>query len=141
MHNGFFETPTVHADANSLQAYLPHYRKKNTMSAYAIGWIENIEMGPPIFQYLEKIDDTLTPYWGRFLIHGQPVELLEGILNADLIVIEFPDIERARQWYASPAYQAILPLRSENMRGSIFLVAGLPKDHRASDILSLNGLT
>lgn len=56
--------------------------------------------------------------------------------RGDLIVIEFPDMEAARQWYASPAYQAILPLRTGHASGAIFLVAGVPGDHVATDILT-----
>ena len=31
-----------------------------------------------------------------------------------MVVIEFPDRDHALEWYDSPAYQAILPLRTEN---------------------------
>lgn len=105
------------------------------MSAYAIGHLEQIDMGPDIIHYLQKIDATLAPFAGRFLIHGDPIEVLEGALQGAFIVIEFPDIQHARQWYASSAYRAILPLRTENARGTVFLVPGVPTDHKATDVL------
>lgn len=107
------------------------------MSAYAIGHLEQVNMGPDIIQYLEKIDATLAPYAGRFLVHGDPIEVLEGALRGAVIVIEFSDIGQARQWYASPAYRAILPLRTSNARGTVFLVSGVPDDHKATDVLQL----
>lgn len=110
-------------------------QRKKQMVAYAVGHLEGINMGPEIIQYLAHIDATLAPYSGRFLIHGEQPELLEGAIHGDLIVIEFPDIVRARQWYASPAYQAILPLRTGNARSTVFLVPGLPDHHRATDVL------
>lgn len=106
------------------------------MSAFAVGHLTRVEMGPDIVEYLERIDATLKPFGGKFRVHGDPIELLEGEFRGDLIVIEFPDMEAARQWYASPAYQAILPLRTGHASGAIFLVAGVPDDHVATDILA-----
>lgn len=106
------------------------------MSAFAVGHLTRVEMGPAIVAYLKGIDATLAPFDGKFRVHGDPVELLEGDFRGDLIVIEFPDMEAARQWYASPAYQAILPLRTGHATGTIFLVAGVPDDHAATDILA-----
>lgn len=105
------------------------------MTAYAVGYLESVNMGPEIIEYLERIDATLAPFAGRFLIHGEAPELLEGSIGGDLIVIEFPTIGQARQWYTSPAYQAILPLRTGNARGTVYLLPGLPDGHRATDIL------
>ncbi|RTZ45543.1 DUF1330 domain-containing protein [Candidimonas sp. SYP-B2681] len=105
------------------------------MSAYAIGHLEHVNMGTDIVQYLQQIDATLAPFGGRFLIHGDPIDVLEGNLEGDIIVIEFPDIGDARQWYTSPAYRAILPLRTANSIGTVFLVPGVSDDHIATDVL------
>jgi uncharacterized protein (DUF1330 family) len=105
------------------------------MSAFAVGHLTRVNMGPAIVEYLKGIDATLAPFGGKFRVHGDPIELLEGEFCGDLIVIEFPNMETARQWYASPAYQAIMPLRTGHASGAIFLVAGVPGDHVATDIL------
>jgi uncharacterized protein (DUF1330 family) len=105
------------------------------MSAYAVARLHDVAMGPEIVAYLQKIDETLAPFGGRFLIHGGPVEQLEGSWAGDLIVVEFPDKDSARAWYASPAYRDILPLRTENSKGDVILAEGVPHDHRATDIL------
>lgn len=105
------------------------------MNAYAIGHLEQISRGTDIIQYLQTIDATLAPFGGRFIIHGDPVDLMEGALEGDIIVIEFPDMAQARQWYASPAYRAILPLRTGNSKGTVFLVRGVSADHKAVDVL------
>lgn len=106
------------------------------MSAFAVGHLTRVEMSPAVVDYLKGIDATLAPFGGKFKVHGGPVELLEGQFHGDLIVIEFPNLEAAREWYASPAYQAILPLRTAHASGAIFLVAGVPDDHVATDILT-----
>ncbi len=105
------------------------------MPAYAIGHLHDVAMGPAIVAYLERIDATLEPFGGRFVIHGGTVDVLEGDWTGDLIVIAFPDRDRARAWYASPAYQAILRLRTDNSRGDVVILDGVSEDHRATDIL------
>ena len=50
-----------------------------------------------------------------------------------VIVIEFPDLERAHGWYRSDAYQEILPLRTEHSDGAAIVVAGVEPGYRAAD--------
>ena len=106
------------------------------MTCYAIGLLHDVKMGADIAAYLENIDATLMPFGGRFVIHGGPKQMLEGNLDSDLVAIAFPDRARAEAWYSSPAYQDILPLRSRNAQGAIFLIEGVGAEHKATDILS-----
>lgn len=105
------------------------------MSAYAIAHVQSITPGPAIVEYLERIDATLAPYGGRFLVHGDPADVREGSFRGDVIVIEFPDRTRAEGWYESAAYREIISLRTENSEGWVVLVDGVPADHRATDVL------
>jgi len=105
------------------------------MKAYAVALLEDVNLGPDIVEYLERIDATLAPYGGHFTVHGGRNLVLEGNDPGTLIVIEFPDRDAAEEWYASPAYQAILPLRTRNTRSTTFLVDGVGRDHRATDVL------
>jgi len=89
-----------------------------------------------VAEYLERIDDTLAPFAGRFIIHGGRPDVREGDLRDTLIVIEFPDTAAASAWYESPAYQAILPLRTANAQGVVFVIEGVDASHRATDVLS-----
>jgi uncharacterized protein (DUF1330 family) len=106
------------------------------MPAYAIAHLRSVDVGPAIVEYLERIDATLAPYDGRFLIHGGVPEVLEDAFPGTIVVIEFPDREAAAAWYASDAYQAILPLRTENSDGTAFLIAGVKPGHKATDVLA-----
>ncbi|QRM29511.1 DUF1330 domain-containing protein [Microvirga sp. VF16] len=106
------------------------------MSTYAIGHLHDVNLGPDIVEYLRRIDETLAPYGGRFIIHGGPVTVAEGSWSGDLIVIAFPDKASARAWYESPAYRQILPLRTNNSRGDVFFIDGVSADHKATDILA-----
>jgi uncharacterized protein (DUF1330 family) len=106
------------------------------MTTYAIAHLRNVAMGPYIVAYLEAIDATLEPYDGKFLIHGnRNRKVLEGDWQGDLVMIAFPDRKSAEDWYASSAYQAILPLRTGNSDGEAILVDGVEPGHRATDLL------
>ena len=72
------------------------------MTAYAIGHLRNVTMGPDIVEYLRRIDATLEPFDGQFIIHGGKVEVLEGAWSGDLIVIAFPRIDLARPGTTPP---------------------------------------
>ena len=105
------------------------------MTAYAVANLENVNIGPGIVEYLERIDETLQPFSGRFVIHGAEQRLVEGEWAGTLIVIEFPDAAHAEGWYESPAYQEILHLRTANSDGVAMLVEGVDADHKATDVL------
>lgn len=106
------------------------------MPAYAIAHLREVSMKPAIAEYLQKIDASLKPFKGRYLVHGGKPEVLEGEFPGHLIVIKFPDSAHARAWYHSAAYQEILPLRAENSVGDAFIVDGVAPNHRATDILT-----
>ncbi|MER7761689.1 DUF1330 domain-containing protein [Streptomyces sp. NPDC097619] len=102
------------------------------MTAYAIGLIRPETMNEDILRYIEGIQATMDPFGGRFLVHGTEVEVLEGPFPGTVVMIAFPDIEQARAWYASPAYQELLPLRTDHIPGEIILVEGVPAGYEAA---------
>jgi uncharacterized protein (DUF1330 family) len=131
-------TPQVIAEPTSADDHqgIRNSEEANTMATYAIGILRDVKMGPPIVEYLERIDATLAPYDGHFIVHGGTPSMLEGASPGALIVIEFPDRARAEDWYRSPAYREILPLRTENSTGTVFIIGGVDRDHRATDVLA-----
>lgn len=101
------------------------------MSAYAIG-----NLRPParlhddVFTYIERIQATLDPFGGRFLVHGAPErEVREGEWPEALVIIAFPSMDDARGWYDSDAYQALIPLRTRHMPGDVLLIDGVPSGY------------
>ena len=105
------------------------------MPTYAIGRLRDVTLGAGIVAYLEAIDATLSPFGGRFVIHGGPPTVLEGRWEGDLVVIAFPDRAAAEGWYASPAYREILPLRTRHAACDVILIDGVGDAHRAPDVL------
>lgn len=97
-----------------------------TSPAYAIAYLRNVDHGPEIEEYLRRIDDTLTAYDGQFVIHGGRKVPLEGEWDGDIVMISFPSLQAATEWFESPAYQAIAPLRTEHSESIAVLVEGIP---------------
>jgi len=58
------------------------------------------------------------------------------ILNTNFAVMSVLRLSKRLRMnlYNSPQYQDIKPLRTNNSTSTIFLVEGVPADHRATDI-------
>ncbi|MFC0106390.1 DUF1330 domain-containing protein [Kibdelosporangium aridum] len=100
------------------------------MTAYGLAHLR--QAGPlhdDVYEYLERIDATLKPFGAKFLVHGGKIEVQEGVWPGTLVLIEFPSMEVAKQWYESPGYQEILPLRRNHLVGDVILVEGVGEDH------------
>ena len=109
------------------------------MPAYAVAHMRQVTMGPAVVEYLQRIDATLAPFGGRFIVHGGEVEILEGSWPGFLIVIEFPDRNRVSAWYNSVAYQEIVTLRTDNSESDVVMVNGVGSEHKATDVLAVSG--
>ncbi|QIL81046.1 DUF1330 domain-containing protein [Diaphorobacter sp. HDW4A] len=105
------------------------------MTAYAIALIPDLQFGPDIADYLQRIDATLKPYSGAFQVHGTRPEMKEGVFDGDCVVIGFPSIEQARTWYDSPAYAELIALRTRHGRSTVFLLNGQPPGYKAASSL------
>ncbi|GAB2641389.1 DUF1330 domain-containing protein [Nocardia goodfellowii] len=99
------------------------------MPAYGFAHLRTRRPHADILEYLERIQATLDPFEGRFLVHGPPLEILEGDWPGSMVLLQFPDVERARAWYHSPAYQEILRLRADHIDGDLVLVEGVGPDY------------
>ncbi|OXM72724.1 MULTISPECIES: DUF1330 domain-containing protein [Amycolatopsis] len=102
------------------------------MTAYALAHLLPAEPHPDVAEYLERIQATLDPFGGRFLVHGAPVEVREGEWPGHLVMLGFPTVEDARAWYDSPAYQEIVPLRADHLPGTVLIVDGVEPNHDSS---------
>jgi uncharacterized protein (DUF1330 family) len=105
------------------------------MPAYVMAHVHATNFGQEIIDYLRSVDATITLFRGRFLIHGSPVDAVEGTWNGSLIIIEFPDLDSARGWYESPAYMEIRHLRTENTTADTIVFDGLPVGYLAKSAL------
>jgi uncharacterized protein (DUF1330 family) len=76
-------------------------------------------------KYGEKVPETLAPFNHHYLVRdGKPLSL-EGEPPKGIVVIAFDSAEKAREWYDSPAYQAIKPIRLSAAKSRIFIARGI----------------
>ncbi|MGS2616485.1 DUF1330 domain-containing protein [Micromonospora sp. LZ34] len=99
------------------------------MPAFALAHLRTPQLNEDVFTYIERIQATLDPFGGRFRVHGAEVEVKEGEWPGTVVIVEFPDLDRARAWYDSPAYREILPLRTRHIDGATLIVDGVPADY------------
>ena len=83
---------------------------------------------PEALDYLENVEATFIPYGGKWLALDAPVEALEGAWPGSVVLMEFPDMDTAKKWYSSPAYQEILHLRTDNTIDDLILVDEVAPD-------------
>ncbi|SAL05027.1 hypothetical protein AWB78_07253 [Caballeronia calidae] len=76
-------------------------------------------------EYSSKVQATLDAYGGTFLIRGGTQNVLEGGTDTGtIVVLEFESPKKAEDWYASAAYQTILPLRLRNADARVMCLSG-----------------
>jgi uncharacterized protein (DUF1330 family) len=63
----------------------------------------------------------------RYLVRGGTPEIAEGgPPPKNMIVVEFPSIEKLREWYASPEYAEALKVRRTALQRRLLFVEGVP---------------
>lgn len=92
------------------------------MTAYVIVDVEVLD--PDAYrEYTSAVPAIVAQFGGRFIVRGGPYETLEGDWRPQrIVVLAFPDRERATAWHASPEYQAILPIRWRHARTNFLTV-------------------
>ena len=76
--------------------------------------------------YRKDVPATIEALGGRFVVRGGALSVVEGEWpHPRLVIIEFPTRAAAEAWYASPAYQKILPLRLKSAGGNLVIVDGM----------------
>lgn len=103
---------------------------------YAIALLRNVELGPEIWTYMESIEATFAPFGGEWAIHGTSPHVVEGEWPGDVVMICFPTLSAAREWYTSSEYQAILGLRTDHSVGTVALVEGVPEGYQATETVA-----
>ncbi|MBZ0169425.1 hypothetical protein MELA_00648 [Candidatus Methylomirabilis lanthanidiphila] len=95
------------------------------MPAYMI---LDIEVSDPIGfeQYKRVAPPALAVYGGRYLARGGRTDILEGKwVPSRLVILEFPDAARAKQWLESPEYREARDLRRQSATTNIVVIEGV----------------
>ncbi len=95
------------------------------MAAYIIVNVD-VQDAAGFEAYRQAVPDTIAQHGGRYLVRGGQHETLEGTWQPTrLVVLEFPSVAAAKQWYGSEEYRRIKPLRLQHARGDMVLVEGI----------------
>ena len=95
------------------------------MPAYVISELE-VRDPVAIETYRSIAAKSIAQYGGRYLVRGGPASVAEGgppVKN--IIVVEFPSMDRLREWYASPEYAQALKVRRTALDRRLIFVEGI----------------
>ena len=95
------------------------------MTAYVI---VDLEITDPAGydDYRKLVPPTLAAYDGRFVVRGGACETLEGSWRPQrMVVLEFPSVARAKQWWASPEYAQAKAMRQRTAHTQMIVIEGV----------------
>ncbi len=94
------------------------------MPAYLIANIQ-VTDAEAFERYRAAVPPVIAAFGGRYLVRGGAVHALEGAMDlARLVILEFPSLQAARDFYDSAAYRPLLDLRLASTRSEAVLVEG-----------------
>ena len=94
------------------------------MPAYVV---VEIEIHDPVEyeEYKKLTPATIKAYDGKFIVRGAQTESLEGDWNPQrIVVLEFPSVERAKQWWNSEEYAIAKAIRHRTAKTKMLVVEG-----------------
>ena len=78
-------------------------------------------------RYRALAQAAIAKFGGRYLARGGAVEPVEGDWSPQrIIIVEFPSMDRAREWYRSPEYAEALKVRATALDRNLIFVDGVP---------------
>ena len=95
------------------------------MSAYVIVEV-NIEDHDAYEEYKKLTPGAIAAYDGKFIVRGAKTESLEGGWNPErMVVLEFPSVARAKEWWESPGYSKAKSIRQQAAKTKMLVVQGV----------------
>lgn len=80
-----------------------------------------------IASYRAQARASIEKYGGRYLVRAGALEMIEGTRDRDrqYVIVEFPSMARARQWYDSPEYAEALKVRAGALDRTLVFIEGV----------------
>lgn len=95
------------------------------MSAYIIVEI-TIANAEEYEEYKKLTPTTIAAYDGRFVVRGGATETLEGDWHPErIVVLEFPNVQRAKEWWESPEYAEAKRIRQRTAETRMIVIEGV----------------
>ncbi len=96
------------------------------MTAYFIAFRDKMHDAARYAAYAQKAGPSLAGREMRLLVANGPLISVEGESLDGVVMIEFPTVQAARDWYDSPEYQAVVGERLAATEGRAVIVEGVP---------------
>ncbi|SDR04962.1 DUF1330 domain-containing protein [Actinopolyspora saharensis] len=95
------------------------------MTAYVISEVEILDE-QLAERYRELARHSIEQYDGRYVVRGAAPDVVEGSWPVEqrVVIVEFPSMQRAREWYDSPEYARALEVRGSALERRLFFVEG-----------------
>ena len=95
------------------------------MAAYVIADVEITD--PERYKdYTAHTPESIARHGGRWVVRGGTTQVLEGDWNPGrVVVIEFPSVDAALEWFNSPDYQELAGIRREASTARIVVAEGV----------------
>ena len=96
-----------------------------TMAAYVI--VEVSIQDPNEYEAYKKLTPAaVAAYNGKFIVRGGQTETLEGEWQPErIVIIEFPTVERAKEWWNSEIYAKAKAIRQRAAKSKMIVVSGV----------------
>lgn len=76
-------------------------------------------------EYKKLTPKSIADYGGKFIVRGPQTEVLEGDWQPNrLVILEFPSVERAKQWWDSPGYTTAKAIRQQAAHTNMIIADG-----------------
>lgn len=95
------------------------------MAAYVI---VQVDVKDPVRydDYKSMVPASMQPYGGRFLVRGGKTHSMEGSWSPSrFVIVEFPSVEQAKAWWASPEYAEGKALRQATADSQLIIAEGI----------------
>jgi uncharacterized protein (DUF1330 family) len=78
-------------------------------------------------RYRDLAAASIARYGGRYVVRGALPDVAEGDWPPEqrLVIVEFPSMERLREWYASPEYREALAIRETALERRLLFAEGV----------------
>lgn len=95
------------------------------MSAYVIVDVD-VEDPEKFERYRELVPPIVQQYGGRYVVRGGSAEVLEGTwVPKRIVVLEFDNVQRVKEFMESEEYQPVKQVRLEAARTNMIVVEGV----------------
>jgi uncharacterized protein (DUF1330 family) len=114
----------VSASIGVVGAEVIHAQQAKLAPGYVIAEVEVTD--PATMQkYGEQIPPTLAPFNHHYVVLDGKPQSLEGEPAKRIVIIAFDSVEKAREWYDSPAYAPVKSLRLGAAKTRLYIAEGI----------------